>query len=740
MKWASLLKVTAAAAVAAAAIGTRGIQALAPGVAEIRAHLEQSTPRSRVRFSCQTGTGFGSDVPVSPAQSGPSAGTVFVPYCSLSPTPFGHVLGRLGGETAERVALDGQVAYAAVEGPAKEAGQGSQPEGRESYLRVVDLSDPRRPVLFGHSERVAGQVEALATDAGFAYLLTRNTGWGQSNRLNIFDVRVSRAPVLVSSVPTEGAGLGVREGYAYIDSYRGSSLHIVDVRDPYAPVDVLRPSASVSSDPASLAVTKSLLVRGQSDPPNLSVFDISRPEAPALLSEKQLSVDGLPDVFVSMAVDGDRAYTVVDELSGQRPSVVGAYDLRQPARSSLLGEARIENVAGSVAAAGGHRLYISRYNSRLGSHVAVLDVEPPSRIREVATKGLSGFANDIAVSTDGLRILIADSRFGLRLWERRSAAPAELGVHPLLGHVMDAQADGSLAYLAATAALSVIDLSDPGQPELLSQIPIDGAASALEVSGGRAFLTVGGYRQGNSRYDSAVVAYDVTTPTAPKLLGALELEPDLEFASVAREVVWQITDGSDLVATDMDDPSLPRRLSTLALPEQAKVLALGGDAAFVMVQVEPSYFSRCDILSVDVSDPASPNIVGRHVVDGLRRCPQLVEYEDGKIYAATNDYATTADYLLVFDATDPANVRELVREQVPIGFYSMKVKSGSVYTCGPWPSQVEHWSLSLFMFRAPSRLRLVGTMSVEQGSRILDVGTYLYLWRTGYELLIVDPR
>jgi hypothetical protein len=124
--------------------------------------------------------------------------------------------------------------------------------------------------------------------------------------------------------------------------------------------------------------------------------------------------------------------------------------------------------------------------------VDIIDVSSPVSPSHLGSLFLeSTFIDKITVEGD-LACLTIDSGFGVSIYDVSDPESVALigQLTDEIGYVRDLQLEGDLLYVAGNEGLSVVDVSDPGKPEILFSGGPSYADDVL-VAGGKAYLDVG---------------------------------------------------------------------------------------------------------------------------------------------------------------------------------------------------------------------------------------------------------
>ena len=215
---------------------------------------------------------------------------------------------------------------------------------------------------------------------------------------------------------------------------------------------------------------------------------------------------------IHLAWDGDIVYTT-HRGNIRNPAFLTAWDItdrQKPVQLPVVQEPGVSYEGVDVA--NGH-VYVALHEKGLG----VYERDGARAISRVAT--LTGFTNAWGVRAVGNRVFVADGVGGLAIVDASDPArPEILGRVATGGQARGVAVDGNTAYVAAgSAGLVVVDVSDPARPSVIGSTEVPGTALRLDYSSGRVFVAA---------WNDARV-YDVSTPAAPRFIGAVRLTRDL---------------------------------------------------------------------------------------------------------------------------------------------------------------------------------------------------------------------
>lgn len=306
-------------------------------------------------------------------------------------------------------------------------------------LRVLDVSDPRRPVSLGRLT-IAGQPGRVALAGDIACVAAGSTG------LHLIDVSNPAAMTRRGGLGLNGAARSVQVAgnLAYVAA-TDSGLHIVDLGNPAQParrggVNTIRGARDVAVACGFAYVTE--VIFGQQPRSSLHVFDVSVPASPRRVGE--VSLPGFePAVRV---VDKVAYVTSWANWSSPEGGGLTLIDVSEPSSPVLLSRALPRALASSVDVVG----HLAFVGDRSQGGLQVFDVSDPARPR---------LLNELSLSGAG------------RMW-----------------------LSGRLAYVTGStdyrSVVHVLDLSQPDQPVLLGGFRT-GDAWDLEIQSGVAYVAAG---------------------------------------------------------------------------------------------------------------------------------------------------------------------------------------------------------------------------------------------------------
>lgn len=157
---------------------------------------------------------------------------------------------------------------------------------------------------------------------------------------------------------------------------------------------------------------------------------------------------------------------------------------------------------------------------------------------------------------------------------------------------------GSLALVARTGGMSVIELDGAGPPRLLGQFKSRNDYDHVLLQNGRAYLTAG------KRLDIV----DLSNPARPRVAGSYQARAPIVALAVGKGLAALLTD-EELQLVDISHLRHNRRLARLALSFPATALTLRDDTLYLAAAEQ-------GLLIIDISDRRRPRLSGQYLSSG----------------------------------------------------------------------------------------------------------------------------
>ena len=455
-----------------------------------------------------------------------------------------------------RVAASGDTVYVT----------GDDEEREYLQFTAIDVSDPTNPTLAGHIDAL-NHTSDMEIVGNLLYVTGRDG-------FRVLDISDPLSPTLLGRCDTPiDQHLAVAGDLAYIADSNGE-LFVIDVSDLTHPLPQSHYNMVDAAEDMAAAGGYVYLSCWRD---GLVVIDARDPTAPTVLSRYER-----PRKAKSVAVQGDYAYVAddaLDDLAGRLLVI----DVADPVSPMLVGQYEMDGHPKGVAVAGRYA-YVT-----VDSVFLVLDISDPASPTPVGEcgvprtgDGITIFGNVAYVAhmwTGGLMVIDISN----------PAAPLPLSVCTEAGDARSIAVTGNIACVAAGSdGLLVLDVTNPISPTMLGQATMPYEVYDVAVSGTLAYV---------ADYDAGLSVFDVSDPSAPVLVGTGYV-PGAWKMALAGNLAY-LTTWTQIWMIDVVDPTRPRALANIPLPDEIHEVTVAGDTVYVT--------SDADGLVILRGGPAQPN-------------------------------------------------------------------------------------------------------------------------------------
>ena len=457
----------------------------------------------------------------------------------------------------------------------------------DSEIHVIDITNPALPTETGSFSVAAepgGYTSVRDLEAGNGVLYVADQEQG------VLEMSLANpdVPSLVRTVPPTGvSGLllaGTRLYYTAQGFIGGASLGVLDTTDNLKDV-----GGSGLGNVNGVAVTGTLAVGA--GPDGIYVMDVSDPNNPV---ERFHSGDFEMGPFSrAIAAHGTKAWI---------PAEDGLYilDLTDPLAINQTGPIAIETVGANAAAATGDTVAYVTDRGRL-MLLGASTADQPETARKV---DVTLCANCVGITPNEDMLYVADIVGGVR-----TASTSNLQMHgtspalPVLTEsglqfvFEDVFAVGTRVFVADWLyGMRVYDVSTPSAPTMIGTLDTPGSPGGITVDGTRAYLAEG-------TDGGALRVIDVTNPAQPVELGAVPTSKAMDVevrGTVAYVADESLFEPGGLRILNVTNPSAITQLGMYNLEcTSARDVALVGNTAVVACGGDDFHF-------VDITNPANP--------------------------------------------------------------------------------------------------------------------------------------
>ncbi len=572
-------------------------------------------------------------------------------------------LGALGGDPGPIALKEGYV-YAGI----------------GKTIAVLDVSDPTAMVCVKHISRPR-IISAITTSQNL--LVVSDEG----GDICVYDLVTPATPVWLNgdhplTLSEEGSSVSLFIQDNFLYAYCGYNLYVIDLSDPTFPKLTGSCVVSISDRKPGLVCQDLwveddyayLVTRTQG---YLVVIDLHTKSTPLVVATLEFSSS---DRLYSVLVQGDVLYGF------GRGFCDGCYlyciDISNPLSPKVLGSVSVKGYPiGRNMVLKGNRVYI------FGNCLELVDVSDPAEPLKYDIASYFPGSSFCQSAFDGKNLFISPGSPGgiVSIDWSHPGSPKKIGIYREPFQIEDLSIDSDTLYMGKNKA-SLVDVSEPGEPEVLYQFA---SSQDLKPLGDGLML---GTTEGTS------YIYDVSTPVSPSelsifsgdLCGEVIYEsPYLYGVSLTRGLMVVdltnpkramvrfrgSTDVSDSWAPGvgkngdylyvhrnssieslriyrLDDPIKPVQAGYIPTHMTCSELKWAGKNLFLAGAVESS--SSRVLKSFDLSDPGNPRLSSAIQLDSD---PSAFEIISGLLYIGTS-----ASTFHVFDISSPENPQELLTE------------------------------------------------------------------------------
>jgi hypothetical protein len=420
----------------------------------------------------------------------------------------------------------------------------------DSGLAILDVTNPKSPTLVS-SPTLQFPAHRLSISGNYAYVLEGYPG----GVLHIFDISDPHQPVQTGYYDNPGEeytySLAIKNQIAYLLSEDAGVL-IIDISDPTLPVLIgtYQPFETTGTGLSTITMLGNYTYLSLGNPAGLLIADLTDPASPATLGMYRC-----PGSAWDVAVYDHYAYVL--DVTG-----VSVVDFSEPTDPIQVGHFGTGGGDGRITI---HSPYA--YWADLDAGLRILDISTPADPVEIGRLDTPGYAHSVDIVGD--YAYVADTTGGLRIIDvTNPISPTEVGfITPedmLQASPHDVVVIGMYAYLACIGqpGLRVVDVSDPAHPALTGYLNYSNPILAISVLGKYVYLaayngyslrildisnpvypqgvgngTMPGYTANDVKVtwnagtnhlyaymagSSGISIFDVSTPSAPELLGTFD--------------------------------------------------------------------------------------------------------------------------------------------------------------------------------------------------------------------------
>jgi hypothetical protein len=373
--------------------------------------------------------------------------------------------------------------------------------------------------------------------------------------------------------------------------------------------------------------------------PHLVVLDVSNPDSPQVLNRVR---------FDGVISDMERVGSTL-ALASEGVGVM-ELDISDPQNPTLIDTFPTEGLVAAALAVSGEWAFVAGgFSDTAGQDFQVVNLTTSVVITREVTADVCG------IDVQGDFAYLGDTADGVVIFDVSDPSnPQQRGSYQTPGgplfRAWDVLASGELVYVADDmAGLVVVDVSDPDDPSHVRTLPFDDTAHSLTPMGTRLLLgTLKGMR-----------LIDVSTPDQPQELGHwLPLRGSTDVVSVGDLALLAETHWG-MQVVDISDEASPEARGAYEMPGMINDLCVGASTAHL-----GTWWGGLWVF--DISNPTDPSPMAHHPTMGM----DLRLQREGDLL-----FAIDRSDLLIFDISDPASP-ELLGSTEALTHFDFHVANG----------------------------------------------------------------
>lgn len=544
-------------------------------------------------------------------------------------------------------------------------------------IMVLNVDNASNPIKTGELQ-MPGQVQKIKALGSMVYVACADKG------LRIIDISAPSLPVEVGSYDTDGTTVDIALNGQFACLADGNSIRLVNISDPTQPTEAGNYSCVANAIDVNGHFAYVVSHTGSDN--CLRIIDIHDP-----LNPIQTGIHHTTNIAEDVAVDGTIAYVadnydglrVIDVSDSSQPHEIGYNDSIYCVQNVEVNNNYIYTINGYLGefqtfrlAANSHPVLVSSVRSTqfawdievVGPYAYLADNGGLSifDITDTALPHLINYYRTPAAARDVQArdgyAYVCDYYSGVRILDiSNPRVPMDLSfaTNPRWADYL-ALSDSNLLYTTGDSGFSVIDISDPVVPIKLGGCNVRGQ---IAPAGDYAYVTV----------DQCFQVVDVSDPVHPSLVNTIST-PDHPQRAIVRDTLLFISCAPDidllnvhyyggLRVYNITNPILPVEVGYLnTVPAEVTGLDIYGDVA---------YLSKDGFFAVDITNPATPVIIGDYIMADQVRC---IRVQAKYAYLACPNYG-----IRIINITNPNALSEVGYYTFPQYTQSVDVRNDTIF-------------------------------------------------------------
>jgi hypothetical protein len=500
-------------------------------------------------------------------------------------------------------------------------------------IKAINIINPYDPTLFWE-EAIPGYANAIFTLSDKIYVAAGDSG-----------LVILQDSIVLSSVSAQGNAMDVFVvgRYAYVAA-RDAGLRIIDVNDPYLPVEV---GYCDTIDYVSAIFVSGNYAYLVGDNLGMVIVDVSDPSMPYMVSTYET-----PDYPNKIYLVGQ--YVFITDQAGN----ISILDVTEPAFPELVYTLHAFDFDTYDIVVSGNQAYVTDDNySQFYVFDNVLDFQTPTEISSFSVPD-----RFLKVDIAGSYAYFANEDDGLIIFDISNPEdPIEFGSFDTPREVMNLAVRDTFAYLGENNGFRIVNVANPATPFEVSYLALPDDANSVFLLGNYAYVACD---------NRGLRIIDISNPSNPTEIG-----------------FFDTGDATDLFVVDtfayIADGSSGLRILNVTNPNSIYQIGIIDPGRAFAVKVERTYAYVADyagdrLVVIDVLNPAEPVLLGSC---STPLNPTDLSMSGNYIYVANRNYG-----MRVIDITDPNAPVEVGIYDTPGRAFGVKALEDLAYvadyTCG----------------------------------------------------------
>ena len=595
------------------------------------------------------------------------------------------------GGVQNTVAVDGGYAYI----------------GEGAGLRIVDVRDPSEPASVVYLP-LSAIPTYIQIGNGYAYI-ANDVG------LQIIDIQDVTKPMVVTNLCLGPSyGLSIVDNLVYVAAGR-NGLQIVDVSTPTNPV-IIGSHPGWVTDVEVLGQYAYVVQQEESSSDIFVILDIHNPANP--IPQSSLAIYRLTDLVVVETI----VYAISHGVPAIKAGQLYTIDVSNTIAPTIRDEIDIPHTI-AIEVTNGHA-YMPNYVHVDG--MTIVDVSDPTNLQRIGQHRTA--VTDISI-VDSIAYMVGN---GLEMVNiANPASPTQQSYLPLVSDtIVRVEAMAGIAYVLSDAGLYTLDISDITKPRLLGHYAVS-QFYQFQIQGSLAYI--------GSRHEIHLV--DVSDPRNPILVSQINF-PYIAAMQVLDDQMYVYSDQSDfqddLYIFDVSNPAEPQQIERINVEGLISVnnLAVIDNQIFVL----SSYTNANEDIAVgelhriDISDPERAILINSYKTDSYLRDMEII---------GNYIYLVGQEYLHILDREGTIRlISKTDTSRKAISLSDVKVHNDIAYITSSdlYGNSAAIHLLDVSNPAQPLRLGQIDPQGGGSGINVIDGLVYIANGRQGLRVVRVQPE